>query len=225
MNNIKVLNKGYVRLVEHMGSDLSVVNAARVSFNKESQELKESDKKLIKFLIDNNHFSPFRHCNLEFEIYAPLMVARQWWKHIVGGNHHEIDTGWNESSRRYVTEEPEFYFPSVWHKQSVNKKQGASGEMYNQEAWTLYYTNMVEKATNDYHHAVQCGMAVEQARAFLPAYFMYIRWRWNASLQAVLHFLDLRVSHEAQFEIQEYAKAIQQLTEPLFLFTFESWNK
>ena len=107
-----VLDKGYVRLVNHLGSDLTVVNAARVSYQKESFELDKNDEKLISFLAKNDHTSPFRHAMLQFEVYAPLMVARQWWKYIVGSSHMEGigDTmnGWNESSRRYVTEEPVF---------------------------------------------------------------------------------------------------------------------
>jgi len=116
MSFIQVLDKGYVRLVNSMGSDLTVVNAARVSYSKESFELNEKDIRLIKFLAREGHTSPFRHAILQFEIYAPLMVARQWWKYVVGSAHYE-GTGdsleaWNESSRRYITEEPQFYIPS-----------------------------------------------------------------------------------------------------------------
>ena len=127
-----VLDKGYVRLVNHLGSDLTVVNAARVSYQKESFELNQNDEKLISFLAKNDHTSPFRHAMLQFEVYAPLMVARQWWKYIIGSSHMEGigDTmnGWNESSRRYVTEEPVFYVPSEneWRSMPDNKKQGGS---------------------------------------------------------------------------------------------------
>lgn len=112
MSFVKVLDEGYVRLVDHMGSDLTVVNAARVSYAKESSQLSERDIKLIKFLAGEGHTSPFRHAIAQFEVYAPLMVARQWWKYVVGSAHYE-GTGdsldaWNESSRRYITEEPVF---------------------------------------------------------------------------------------------------------------------
>lgn len=112
MTTIKVLNEGYVRLVDHMGSDLTVANAARVSYAKQSFELSDRDIKLIKFLAREGHTSPFRHAITQFEVYAPLMVARQWWKYVVGSAHYE-GTGdsleaWNESSRRYITEEPVF---------------------------------------------------------------------------------------------------------------------
>lgn len=106
-----ILDKGYVRLVDSMGSDLTIVNAARASFAKESHELNEKDERLIKFLAENEHTSPFRHAVLQFEIKAPLMVARQWWKYIIGSSHlegsQESLNAWNESSRRYVTEEPD----------------------------------------------------------------------------------------------------------------------
>ena len=85
----QVLDKGYVRLVDHMGSDLSVVNSARVSYNKATSELRAEDEKLIKFLANNDHTSPFRHATMQFEIYAPLMVARQWWKYIIGSSHQD----------------------------------------------------------------------------------------------------------------------------------------
>src|SRR5690606_6682282 len=111
---VNVLDNGYVRLRDDdvFGSDLSVVNAARVSFDKESRELTERDKRLIQFLAREGHTSPFRHAAATFEIYAPLMVARQWWKYIVGGDHRDPLLAWNESSRRYITEKLVFYIPN-----------------------------------------------------------------------------------------------------------------
>src|SRR5699024_646682 len=135
---IKCLDHGYVRLVDVMGSDLTVVNAARVSYAKESKELSDRDIRLIKFLAREDHTSPFRHAMAQFEIYAPLMVARQWFKYIVGSAHME-GTGdsldaWNESSRRYITEEPVFYVPKAgeWRSKPENSKQG-SGESVERE--------------------------------------------------------------------------------------------
>src|SRR5690625_4627941 len=120
-----VLDKGYVRLVDVMGSDLTVVNAARVSFDRESKELNDKDINLIKFLAREGHTSPFRHASLQFEVYAPLMVARQWFKHIVGSD-HTMDA-WNESSRRYITENEEFYIPDPyeWRSYPRDVKQGS----------------------------------------------------------------------------------------------------
>ena len=113
---IDVLDKGYVRLVDSLGSDLSVTNAARASFNREVEALGEKDVSLINFLVKNKHDSVLRHSALTFEVYAPLEVARQWYKHAVGSAHLEEQFGWNEVSRRYVVEEPEYYFPEEWRE-------------------------------------------------------------------------------------------------------------
>src|SRR5690625_7623008 len=104
---INVLNNGYVRLRDVMGDDRTVANAARVSFDKRTEELDERDERLIAFLAREGHDSPFRHASLQFEVYAPLMIARQWWKYVVGSDH--VMDAWNESSRRYITENEEFY--------------------------------------------------------------------------------------------------------------------
>jgi thymidylate synthase (FAD) len=109
---MRVLDRGYVKLFDSFGSDLSVVNAARVSYDKRSEQITEKDRRLIRYLIEHGHSSPFRHAGISLEIYAPLFVARQWWKYAVASSHVDDQNGWNESSRRYVTEEPEFYLPS-----------------------------------------------------------------------------------------------------------------
>lgn len=220
----EVLDRGYVRLVDHMGSDLTVVNAARVSYAKESKELSDKDIKLINFLAREGHTSPFRHAILQFEIYAPLMVARQWWKYVVGSSHME-GTGdsleaWNESSRRYITEEPSFYIPSAqeWRKKPKHSKQG-SGETVEWELGnkqTKELMEYIELGLEKYQQALDAGICAEQARLFLPAYGMYVRWYWTASLQSVCHFLNQRLEHDAQREIQLYAKAILELSQPLF---------
>ena len=185
-----VLDKGYVRLVNHLGSDLTVVNAARVSYQKESFELDQNDEKLISFLAKHDHTSPFRHAMLQFEVYAPLMVARQWWKYIVGSSHMEGigDTmnGWNESSRRYVTEEPVFYVPNEneWRSMPDNKKQG-SGEPVATELgkeYTKDLLELIEKGQGLYEKAMEDGICSEQARLFLPAYGLYVRWYWTCLL-------------------------------------------
>lgn len=211
---IKVLDKGYVRLVDAMGSDLTVANAARVSYAKESSELSEKDIKLIKFLAREGHTSPFRHAFLQFEVYAPLMVARQWWKYVVGSD-HTMDA-WNESSRRYITEEPVFYMPDMdeWRSAPENSKQGSGQPLPDNEGalWCQKLDNYVTKSENLYKEALDAGICAEQARLFLPAYGMYVRWYWSTSLQGVAHFLNQRLEHDAQKEIQDYAKAIQHLS-------------
>ena len=225
---INVLDKGYVRLVDSMGGDLSVVNAARVSYDKESTEIDEKDKKLIKFLIREGHTSPFRHSAITFEAYAPLFVARQWWKYAVSSTHVDDQNGWNESSRRYITEEAEFYVPepNEWRSKPENSKQG-SGEPINTKDGS-FHTNMLNKTINEgvlmYQEAMQDEVAPELARLYLPAYAMYVRWRWTVSLQGVITFLDQRLEHDAQWEIQQYAQAVLELTKTRFPATFESWG-
>lgn len=212
-NKIDVLDKGYVILHETMGDDRTVANAARVSYDKRTEGLSERDERLIKFLARENHTSPFRHATLQFEIYMPLMVARQLWKYVVGSD-HTMDA-WNESSRRYITEEPTFYIPAVseWRAAPEDSKQG-SGEPINFDlgkSFTHDLDYLIKEGLTLYEDAIECGIAPEQARLFLPAYGMYVRSYWTASLQSVAHFLSQRLADDAQAEIQAYAEAVREL--------------
>lgn len=228
-NKIDVLDGGYVRLVDTLGTDLSIVNAARVSYDKEVEEFGPRDEKLIEFLIREGHTSPFRHAALTFEVYAPLFVARQWWKYAVGSTHVDDQNGWNESSRRYITEEEEFYVPtaSSWRSKPENSKQGSAEPVH----FTLgsHYTNklkeMINMGVDLYKEALNDNVAPEIARLFLPAYGMYVRWRWTTSLQGVMTFLEQRLEHDAQFEIQEYAHAVKDLSHGAFPQTFKALHK
>lgn len=221
---LRVLDHGYVRLVDVMGSDLTVVNAARVSYNKESFSLTEKDKRLIRFLAEHGHTSPFRHATMQWEIYAPLMVARQWWKYIVGSMHQDPMTAWNESSRRYVTELPTFYIPTSmeWRSAPENSKQGSGKPL--PEHIGSYLTKQLLKLQDDalflYQYALELGVCAEQARLFLPAYGLYVRWYWTCSLQACVHFLQQRLADDAQWEIQQYAKAVYHLAKSYFENSF-----
>lgn len=224
---MKVLDKGYVRLVDCLGDDLAVVNAARVSYAKESLEFDERDERLLNFLFREGHTSPLRHAALTFEVYAPLMVARQWWKYAVGSTHTEDQQGWNESSRRYITENEEFYIPSEakWRTAPENSKQG-SGECftpYQGASFTSSLEAHVNYAVWLYQNALDAGVAPEQARLFLPANGMYVRWRWTISLAGILHFLEERLGHDAQFEIQEYARAVEELVQTTYPMTHKAW--
>ena len=219
VTEVGVLDKGYVRLVDYMGSDLSVVNAARVSFAKESTEMKGRDEKLIKYLAEHNHMSPFRHAFITLEIKAPLLTARQWWKYCVGSD-HTMD-GWNEVSRRYVDDDPEYYIPeeNMWRGlPKEDKKQGSSDEHIHSNGDILRKRLMTVTASCDeyYKDALRWGVAPEQARLFLPAYSMYTMWRWSASLQSVAHFLNQRIADDAQYEIREYANAVELVVKDLF---------
>lgn len=225
---IHVLDHGYIRLVNSMGTDLDVINAARVSFDKEKQEFDSHDDRLLQFLVKHHHDSVFRHCAATFEVYAPLMVARQWWKHVVGSSHLDDQTGWNETSRRYVTEASTFYIPdpNEWRAAPQDKKQGSSGlaEPVIGAKYTQALRKMVRESVALYDEALRDGLAPEQARLLLPANALYVRWRWTASLNALLNFLDLRLGHGAQSEIAEYAEAIERNVQNLWPKTYAAWG-
>lgn len=224
---ITVLNNGYVRLVDVMGSDLSVVNAARASFAKESKEMTVNDGRLLDFLVRENHMSPFRHAFMTFEMKAPLMVARQHWKYVVGAD-HTMDS-WNESSRRYITMDPEFYVPTndQWRLAPDNKKQGSGGPI---DPWTgslltQQLQDYISQGQALYSMAMENGVAAEQARLFLPAYGMHVVYRWSASLQSVALFLNQRLAEDSQKEIQEYARAVYSLIVDKFPVCIELLTK
>lgn len=219
-DKIEVLDNGYVRYIKHMGDDLDPVNSAKVSFAKESEEFGDREARLLAFLQREEHSSVFRHSALTFEVYAPLFVARQWWKYAVASTHLEDQNGWNESSRRYVTETPEFYTPGVaeWRSAPENRKQGSGDPVSVDKGMGLSTSliNYIDEGVNLYEKAMEDGIAAEQARLFLPAYGLYVRWRWTASLGAVMHFLQQRLEHDAQKEIQDFAKAVWELTHEKF---------
>jgi len=222
-------DKGYVIIHDVMGSDLTVVNAARCSYDKKSESLTDADRRLINFLARESHLSPFRHVIAQFEFYSPLMVARQHQKYIVGsamleGTGDSLDA-WNESSRRYVTDNEEFYVPKPheWRSAPANSKQG-SGAPVPIEVGTEAFERLlssVEKGLEDYEWALEQGICAEQARLYLNAYGLYVRYYWTASLQSVCHFLNQRLAHDSQVEIQLYAKAVLELIKPLFPISVE----
>lgn len=223
----KILDHGYVRTVNTMGSDLDVVNAARASFEKEVSELDSRDQKLISFLIKHKHDSVLRHCAMTFEVYAPLMVARQWYKHAVGSTHLDDQMGWNESSRRYISDNEEFYIPGVqqWRSIPENRKQGSGDPVddFIGAKYTKRMQDLVKQSHELYKEAMEDGIAPEQARLLLPAYSMYVRWRWTASLNALLHFISLRQSSDSQSEIQLYADAVFTEVQEAFPITATEW--
>ena len=216
MKKINVLDKGYIRLVDVMGDDDTVVNAARVSFDKEADKYSdEQNKRLIDFLAREGHDSPFRHAVMQFEVYAPMMVTRQWEKYLIGSNNSEFGAR-NESSRRYITENEEFYIPqaSEWRsKPEASIKQG-SGEPIHESSGALLTDELrryIELGEGLYKGAMDLGVAPEQARLFLPAYGMYVRFRWTATLQTVSHLIRQRTADGAQYEFRLYAEAIKEL--------------
>lgn len=209
---IDCLNDGYVRYINHMGADVDIVNSARVSYGKEVVELSDKDKRLIAFCWNAPHPSVFRHCVLSLEVRAPLMIARQWYKHAVASAHWDSQNGWNENSRRYVTEEPAFYIPAngEWRMKPVNSKQG-SGDPLPDVIGNTYTTDLINYINNGirlYEEAMTDGVAPEMARLFLPAYGMYVNWRWTTSLDGLINFMRLRQAADAQREFDEYTDAV-----------------
>jgi len=226
---IRVLDdKGYVGLKDHMGTDLSTTRAARVSYNKDSEEWNGKEERLLNFLIREGHTSTLRHATLSFEVYAPMMVKNQWIKHAIGSSHLEDGLAWNESSRRYVTEEPEFYVPAGtdWRSKPANSKQGSGGVLLESMGgvFTEDLHQTITLSVKLYEEAMANGVAPEQARLFLPAYAMYIRWIWTTSLAGVLSFLEQRLASDSQFEIQEFAKAVEIITADKFPNTVKVWK-
>tara|TARA_B100000085_G_scaffold78217_1_gene70301 strand:+ start:198 stop:809 length:612 start_codon:yes stop_codon:yes gene_type:complete len=176
-----------VELIEKMGSDLSVVNAARVSFAKRKKEFDEKDEKLIKYLAEHEHWSPFGHATLQFLIKAPVFVARQLVKHQVG-------LVWNEVSRRYVDDEPTFYMPFIWRGAPKDKKQGSSDEEIEFDI-SLH----MENSKSTYNQMLEEGIAPEMARMVLPQNMM-TEWYWTGSLYAFARVCNLRNKEDAQSE-------------------------
>jgi thymidylate synthase (FAD) len=185
-----------VELIDKMGSDLSVVNAARVSFNKRKFAWEEKDEKLIKYLAEHNHWSPFAHATLQFRIKAPIYVARQLVKHQVG-------LSWNEVSRRYVDHKPEFDIPFMWRKRpDKNIKQGSSKEEVPYDIMKL-----IKVATETYNDMLEEDIAPEMARMILPQNLL-TEWIWSGTLYAFARVCNLRDHDNAQVETREVAMEI-----------------
>ena len=206
-----------VELIDKMGSDLSVVNAARVSYSKESDwesitpagptpgMLSDRDEKLIKYLATHNHWSPFAHASLQFRIKAPVFVARQLVKHQVG-------LVWNEISRRYVDYEPEFFQPTEWRGRPENSKQGSDGVVHTDEE---YYSRYVNGCKVYYSLLLNQGVAPEQARMVLPQSMM-TEWIWSGTVYAFARVCNLRCKSDTQKETRDVANEISKLASEAF---------
>ena len=194
-----------VTLLNSMGSDITVANAARVSFAMESEEFGSRDKKLIRYLAAHGHWTPFAHVQLQFRIKAPVMVARQLVKSSVG-------LVWNEISRRYVDFTPEFHAPEAWRKRAPDKKQGSLLETFtgiDEERWDTKYWGLMETCKTIYDNMIASGVAPEQARMILPQSMM-TEWIWTGSLVAFARVVKLRSSPDAQYECQHIANRIKK---------------
>ena len=201
-----------VTLVDSMGSDLSVVNAARVSFGKKHTEMTKGDVGLINSLGKHGHWTPFGHCTLSFHIEAPIFVARQLVKHQVG-------LVWNEVSRRYVDYEPEFWYPDHWRARAEDKKQGSSDEYVDWLDRTERTGGRVAKtcefAMHTYKTLLEAGVCPEQARMVLPQN-TYTEWYWSGSLYAFARVCNLRCQPDAQKETRDVCWEMDELTKGLF---------
>ena len=203
----------FVKLIDSMGSDLSVVNAARVSFGKRKEEVTEGDKFLIKYLAEHGHWSPFAHCSAQFHIKAPVFVARQLVKHQVG-------LSWNEISRRYVDTDVEFHEVDKWRGRAEDKKQGSDEEniieWVSRSQRTGALKSHVENiALENYKKLLEAGVAPEQARMILPQSMM-TEWYWSGTLYAFARVCNLRCASDAQYETRIVANLINKECSKLF---------
>ena len=190
-----------VHRMDSMGTDLTVVNAARVSFDKFKEELEYSDEKLIQYLAEHGHWSPFSHCFIQFKIDAPIFVARQLMKHTVG-------LGWNEVSRRYVDDNPKFYTPYEWRRRAADKKQGSMAEAVSSQDIANRIKNESDRiALNCYDRLLKLKVCPEQARMVLPQNMM-TSWFWSGSLYAFSRVCNLRLKEDAQEETRDVAQRI-----------------
>ncbi len=231
MEKVNVLDNGFVRMIECMGSDLTVVNSARVSFHKESEWehpdshvpaniLSEKDKKLIKYLAQHKHWTPFAHPQIMLHIKAPISIRTQLFKHKVGFVENEI-------SRRYVTEEPEIYIPKWRSKPTNGAKQGSEDFITSEDtvaAAEAMYFGVASDALKTYNWLLEAGVAPEQARFVLPQ-GTYTEWYWTGSLAAYARVYKQRIDPHAQWEVREYATAMGSLIQPYFPVCWEELTK
>ena len=224
----QVLDKGFVEVIDSLGSDLTVVNSARVSFGKRKEVYDKSDRALVRFLAKHKHFSPFRHMVVQFHLKAPEFVMRQWYKHVVGiettSSYPTKDNAWNEISGRY-TPVTDYYIPEVWRKQSDDNKQASEGKLDNlqQKRMAHLYERYLLEVERVYDTMVKSGMAKEQARVVLPL-SQYTEVYWTASFQAIMNFIELRDETTAQWEIQQYARCLKEMMYDIYPETVKIWS-
>jgi thymidylate synthase (FAD) len=221
MENI-IDDKGFVELVDSMGDDLRVVNAARVSFNSESEEFSKKDETLIAYLLQNGHTSPLEHVIFTFLVKVPLFIRSQWMRHRTWS--------FNEISRRYTSDEMDFYIPKSFRKQSDDNKQASTeetidnvvmfGDLIPVEEFMKEHSGYCE---NLYNMLIEQGVSREQARMILPQN-MYTKYYATVDLHNLLHFLNIRNHPHAQFEMREYAKRILSIVTGIVPKTIQAWK-
>jgi thymidylate synthase (FAD) len=203
-----------VELVRVSGSDVDIVNAARVSFGKTITELSVKDEKLIRYLLKHKHTSPFEHNQLSFRIKAPIYVVRQWMRHRM--------SSYNEISYRYVKSALEFYIPNDWRYQDEDNRQASYGAFKDSANLDKYEKSLTE-AAKGYNDLLEAGVCREQARGLLPM-CTYTEFIYTCNLHSFMHFLGLRTGKGAQLEIKVYAEAMLKLAEPHFKIALKAWR-
>ena len=223
----KVLDKGFIEILDSLGNDLTVANSARVSFGKRKKTYDKSDERLVTYLAKHKHFSPFRHLIVQFHIKAPEFVMRQWYKHVGGiettSSYPTKDHAWNEISGRYVPVE-EYYVPSIWRQQAEDNKQASAGEIDAQEKASEKYHSALQIINHYYNSLLNLGVAKEQARVLLPL-AAYTEVYWTASFQAIMNFIELRDEPTAQWEIRQYAQTLKRIMFDIYPRTVNIWSK
>lgn len=219
-NSIYVLDnkQGWIGLLDHMGSEVTITNAARVSFGKMKEVFDDKDEKLLKYLIENKHMTPFEHVQFQFSVHCPLYVRSQWHRHRAGWSYNEI-------SRRYTEVDMEFYIPQNLRKQSTDNKQASMDEAIdNNDTMVDAYQACINECYATYEKLIANGVCREQARGILPQTMFTTFWA-TVDLRNLLHFIELRDDDHAQKEIREYAKAMKKLIRPYVPHVIEYFEK
>lgn len=211
---INLLDKGFIRLVDFMGSDNRAVSSARVSFGGTSKG-EERDKGLIKYLLEHRHHTPFEHCYFQFHVCCPIYVARQWMRHRWGS--------FNEISARYTQVQDEFYIPQEFRGQDIKNRQGSVAADFDNEALRKIYEDSVASSFAAYNKLIQAGVAREMARGVLPV-CQYTQFYWSVNARSLLNFLQLRQDGHAQYEIRVYADAIAEIFKEKMPWTWEAFE-
>lgn len=211
---VSVLDKGFVRLVDMMGGDQGVVDAARVSYGGKSKGA-DADRKLIAYLLKHSHLTPFEHALFKFHVRAPIFVARQWFRHRFAA--------YNEISFRYTEVKDDFYMPAKWRGQDNKNKQGSStSTTLDQARLNDMFKKDIDSALATYKSMIEMGVAREMARMVLPVN-LYTEFYWTVNARSLMNFVALRADAHAQWEIQQYGEAMAKAFRDGMPWTYEAF--